>query len=247
MTKSDASFSDETLNEAPAAATRLLGAIGAEPSIRTSLYLGGMTDEDIIEGRNLLLACLAAPSAPPAVTETEASRSQREAVVELDEWDEPNFARYHAALIRHFPAQARFVFENLSAARGVDAVRGVATFKARVEALRDGSDPNRTATRKEDRKAFELLEQRGLTAKHLKHLSSLIETALGPTPPVEQTRAAHDDARRKALLELKLWVNEWSAVARASIKKRGYLIRLGLVNRRRASKAPEEPSTPGTP
>ncbi len=243
----DVSYTDETLNEAPADATRLLGAIGAEPSIRTSLHLAGMQDEDIIEGRNLLLACLAAPSASPIVTETEASRSQREAVVELDEWDEPNFARYQAALVRRFPAQARFVFDKLSAARGIDAVRGVATFKARVEALRDGSDPNRTATRKEDRKAFELLEQRGLTAKHLKHLSALVETALGPTTPLEQTRAAHDEARRKALLELKLWVNEWSAVARASIKKRSYLIRLGLANRRHAVKETDAPPTPGTP
>ena len=156
----DVSYTDETLNEAPADATRLLGAIGAEPSIRTSLHLAGMQDEDIIEGRNLLLACLAAPSASPIVTETEASRSQREAVVELDEWDEPNFARYQAALVRRFPAQARFVFDKLSAARGIDAVRGVATFKARVEALRDGSDPNRTATRKADRKAFEFFGSR---------------------------------------------------------------------------------------
>ncbi|WP_437723204.1 hypothetical protein [Sorangium sp. So ce861] len=40
------------------------------------------------------------------------------------------------------------------------------------------------------------------------------------------------------LVKLRGWFDEWSTTARAVIKKRGYLIRLGLANR----KAPQRKS-----
>jgi hypothetical protein len=63
-----------------------------------------MTDKDVTEGRELLLACLAKPRDPDVETDTHEAKAQRDAVAELDEWDEPNFARYREALHRHFPS-----------------------------------------------------------------------------------------------------------------------------------------------
>jgi hypothetical protein len=46
--------------------------------------------------------------------------------------------------------------------------------------------------------------------------------------------------RREALAKLRAWFDEWAATARAVIKKRSYLIRLGLA----ARKSPERPEEP---
>ena len=242
MTRYAANFTDDTLELSTTDATRLLAAIGAVPEIRNTMYKNGMEDEDINEGAKLLLACLAIPRDSKAAPDTEQARAQRDAVVELDQWDEPNFRRYEAALVRKFPGQAEYVFDNLSASRGVEAVKGVATFLARIQALEEGSDSNRASTKKEDKKAVELLAKRGLTSEERKRLQKLVTLALGPTPPSEMPPV--DETRRQSLLALKLWCNEWSAVAHAAIKKRAYLIRMGLAARRTPKTEETEPEAP---
>jgi hypothetical protein len=243
-------FTDETLENAPAVATQLLTGIGAIPEVRTLLEAAGMTDEDIIEGRTLLLACLAAPSPSPA-TDTEQSRAQRAATAELDAWDDLNFPRHMAALARRYVSAAELVFANLAPARGQDSVRGVATLLTRVEALEKGTDPNRSGSRDDDKKAVALLARRGLDKDERERLAKLVNIALGPTPSLAAPPVAPQTARRSALLELKLWCNEWSTVAHAVIKKRSHLIRLGLATRRspRVEDPPETGTTPprGTP
>jgi hypothetical protein len=231
MAKIAQDFTDETLEHTPEDATRFLNAIGAVASIRAALAHNGMTDEDIIEGRNLLFACLASPMAR-AEADTQDARAQRAASVELDEWDEPNFARYQAALVRHFPDAAQYVFGDLTASTGPSALKGVATFLARVQALDTGSDPSRGANKKEDKKAVALLAKRGLNDTERKRLQGLVNIALGPTEAAEiPTEPVQNIERRQALLKLKLWYNEWSSVAHATIKKRANLIRLGLATR----------------
>src|SRR4051794_23662840 len=98
--------SDEVLEATPERATRLLTGIGAVATIRTLLFQVGMTNEAIIEGRTLLLACLAKPQETGREVDTEDARAQRAAVAELDEWDEPHFARIEATLRRQFPGAA---------------------------------------------------------------------------------------------------------------------------------------------
>ncbi len=247
-------FTDQTLERTPEDATCLLSAIAAVPEIRTILAANGMTNQDIVEGRNLLMACLAAASPTTPDFDTDAARRVREAIAELDAWDEPNFARYQAALARHFPAACEHVFQKLSPSRGVPAVQGVATFLKRIDALEQGTDPARSAnaTRKEDKQAVALLEKRGLTTTERKRLTKLIEIALGPTPALEPTALpTPQDERRQALLALKLWYNEWATVAHATIRKRTHLIRLGLANRRAHKEVPESEPDPvptgGTP
>jgi hypothetical protein len=59
--------------------------------------------------------------------------------------------------------------------------------------------------------------------------------ALGPTDPLKNLPAedeTRDAERVEKLREFRDWFEEWSTVARAVVKKRSYLIRMGLASRR---------------
>jgi hypothetical protein len=225
-------YSDEVLEAAPERATRLLTGIGAVATIRTLLFQAGMTNEAITEGRTLLLACLAQPQDIGPEKDTESARAQRAATAELDEWDEPNFGRIGATLRRHYPGAGEYVFRDLSASTGPSAVAGVATLLQRIDALESGSDTGRAATKKEDKKAIELLATRRFDKAERARLAKLVEAALGPTAPLDEASGDGGDERRAALTALRGWFDEWAAAARAVVKKKSHLIRLGLANRK---------------
>ena len=231
-------YSDEVLEGTPERATRLLTGIGAVATVRTLLFQAGMTNDAITEGRTLLLACLAKPQDPGQELDTESARAQRASTAELDEWDEPNFARIAATLRRHFPGAGEYVFRDLSASSGPAAVAGVATLLQRLDALESGSDAGRAATKKEDKKAVELLATRRFDKAERARLAKLVESALGPTAPLDETSDSAGTERRAALTALRGWFEEWSTAARAVVKKKSHLIRLGLANRK--APAPKE-------
>ena len=226
-------FTAETLEETPARVAKFLLGIGAVATIRTQLAAAGMGADDLLEGRKLLLACLAEPERMAAVVDSEDAQATRAAIAELDAWDEPNFARYGAALKRRFPSAHAYVFRELKASTGSDAVTGVATFLARIKALAEGTDPARAEQAKDDAKAVALLETRGLTKAERKRLEGLVKLALGPTEALEALPPDDTpDQRLAKLAELKGWYDEWAATARVVVKKRMNLIRLGLAQRK---------------
>jgi hypothetical protein len=226
-------YSSEILEASPDRATTLLNGIGAVATIRTLLHEAGMTDQAIIEGRDLLFACLAAPRGAPAVVDTEDAKAQRSAVAELDQWDEPSFGRFAATLKRHHPEAGAYVFFELSPSTGIAAVHGIATFLTRIDALEGGSDPDRSGTKKDDKKAVELLATRGLDKAERTRLRKLVNVALGPTATLpEQPSSQTRDQRIEALTRLREWYDEWAATARAVVKKKSYRIRLGLASRK---------------
>lgn len=226
-------YSDEVLEATPERVTKFLTGMGAVATIRTLMAQAGMTDDDIVEGRTLLLDVLAAPRKQSAAPDTDDARAQRAAKAELDQWDEPGFLRYGATLRRRFPAAYEYVFKDLAPSTGTAAVKGVATFLARLDALECGSDPDRAATKQSDKKAVAFLANRGLDKAERKRLQGLVDVALGPTSPLPEAAEPQQNARRReALVKLRGWYDEWSATARAVIKKRGYLIRLGLASRK---------------
>jgi hypothetical protein len=239
-------YSDEVLEQTPERVTRFLSGLGAVPIIRTLLAQASMGDEDILEGRDLLLAVLGLPQTPLSVSDTEQAKAQRAATAELDQWDEPNFARYRAALHRRFPDQEAYVFHDLSASTGPSAVTGVATFLARLEALEQGTDPNRQATKKDDKKAVLLVASRDLDSAERGRLKALVGVALGPTKALSDAPdPAVDTTRRQALVKLKDWYEEWATTAKAVVKKKSYRIRLGLASRKPPTRkaSPQAPST----
>jgi hypothetical protein len=226
-------YSNEVLEATTERATKLLSGIGAVATIRTLLAEAGMTDQAIIEGRDLLFACLAAPRGAAAEVDTEDARAQRASVAELDQWDEPSFGRFGATLKRHYPAAGAYVFNGLSASTGVGAVHGIATFLTRIDALEGGTDPARQGTKKEDKKAVELLAERGLDKAERARLRKLINVALSPTSILPEAPSAQTpDERLEALTRLREWYDEWAATARAVVKKKSYRIRLGLATRK---------------
>jgi len=226
-------YSIEVLEATPARVARFLQGMGAVAFIRTRLAHGGMTDDDIDEGRQLLLACLAERKATTPELDTEEAKATREAQAELDAWDEPNFARYSAALYRSARKAHDYVFEDLKASTGPESVKGVATFLARVDKLEKGVNGSPIITKKDDAKAMEVLVTRGLTRDERKRLKNLVDIALGPTTTLPEVPEADPDEERLLKLNaLKAWFDDWSATARAVLKKRGYLIRLGLANRK---------------
>jgi hypothetical protein len=231
-------YSDEILEETPTRVTRVLTALARSSVIRTLMQRGGLTDEDVTEGRTLLLRCLAQPSSTPT-TDTDDARRRREALATLDAWDEPNFARYRAALRRHYPAAERYVFNGLTAGSGPAAVQAVATFLQRVGEVEAGRAEgiNRTV----GRMVTTLLAQRGLDAAERRRLNALVTEALSPADALPAAEV-DDTARREALVALRGWYEEWSTVARAEVKRRDHLILLGLARRSAAkTKAPPAP------
>lgn len=237
-------YSMQVLEEAVPKTARFLNAIGAEPVIRTLLGQVGMTDADIEEGGKLLVACWHLPPAAQTMNDTEEARAQRAAVAELNQWDEPNFLRFEATLGRHYPSARDYVFYKLAASNvESEAVAGVSTFLSRVNALEKGTDPARADSKKDDKKAVELLAIRGLDKQERSRLSALVDIALKPTATLPQAAAAMEErvtTRIQALTALKDWYEEWSTNARTVVKKRNYLIRLGLASRKvRKGEAPE--------
>ncbi len=234
-------YTVEVLEEAPTRVTRFLQGLGAVPMIRTLLAGAGMTDEDIAEGRKLLLECLAEPRAAAADLDTNQARAQRAAAAEIDQWDEQGFARYGATLRRDFPSANEYVFGDLKASTGAESVNGVATFLARIDALESGSDPQRAAFKKDDAKAVALLARLGLTKAERQRAEEARRCRARPIAPLEVLPPPDDDARLRKLGALRGWFDEWAETARAVVKKRAYLIRLGLASRKSAKKdEPEE-------
>jgi hypothetical protein len=234
-------YSAQILEITPDKATRLLSGIGAVATIRTLLAEAGMTDQAIIEGRDLLFACLAAPRGVSAAQDTDDARAQRAAKAELDQWDEPSFGRFGATLRRHHPGAEAYVFDA--------AVHGVATFLTRIDALEAGTDPDRSGTKKDDKKAVELLATRGLDKAERARLRELVEVALGPTAKLPDGPANQTPEQRvQALTRLREWYDEWAATARAVVKKKSYRIRLGLANRKVGVRKPKiKPGDPNEP
>lgn len=157
----------------------------------------------------------------------------RDAIAELDAWDEPGFRIVRATLERRFPEQAEFVMKGLKPAEGAASVLSVERLLERLDALENGE--SRKDSRKEDRAALEVLARRGVDDATRKHLRELVAKAksVAPVVQVDPKLAEQEDAARvEALGNLYAWHREWAEVARATIKRRDHLIRLGLASRR---------------
>jgi hypothetical protein len=245
-------YSMQVLEEAVPRAAKLLNAIGAEPVIRTLMAQVGMTEADIDEGGQLLVACWHLPPGTRTTTDTDDAKAQRAAVAELNQWDEPNFNRVQATLGRHYPSARDYVFHKLAASDvAAEAVTGVGTFLSRLDALEKGTAPARADSKKDDKKAVELLAARGLDKKERARLSALVEVALKPTATLPEIAAETEEratVRIQALTALKDWYEEWAANARTVVKKRNYLIRLGLASRKvRKGEAPDGAAADDSP
>jgi len=224
----------ETLEDTPVRVLPFLRAVGTSLPIRSILRGCGFTAVEQKLGWTLLHAV--SGFTEEAAAETVDVRV-RDAINTLDAWDEDGFRIVRAALTRLHPAQTSFVLAGIGPSVGAGAVVGVKALLERFDALEKG--PERKATRKEDQAALATLATRGINEKERARLADLVQTAQSATE-VEATdtegKAAREEAYLKALTALRVWYVDWSEMARSVIKRRDYLIRLGLAKRKSAKK-----------
>lgn len=228
----DTQVSRKTLEEAPARVLSFLMGVGKSPVIRAALATKGYTAEQHQHAWTLLSKLASYGSTQQAVLIDVAIR---DAVVELDAWDEPNFAVIKAALERLHPEQAAFVFQNLTPSQGPQAIVGISLLLDRLDALE--KSPERKGTRKADHTALSTLAQRGYTKEERARLRGLVKTAQSAAAP-EETKEA--DERQGILKELYAWISDWGTTAKVVLARRDHQIQVGVAKRKKgkAKKAP---------
>ncbi len=222
----------------PGRVFRFLNAIAQRPVIFLQLMEKGFTEADFKEGKSALdrVTDLTYADKLPST-----SSEYQQALVGLDSWDEEHFQRTKAALEKRYPDQYHFLFAGeLKAEQGPAAIRAVETFLERVDILRTGKDSERAASRNKDEAAIDLLFKRGiLDDEMIQQLQGWIKVCTS-VPDVEGLMPSEKEKAQfvDALFDLDLWFSDWSTTARTAIKRRDYLISLGLAERRERN--PEE-------
>jgi hypothetical protein len=212
-----------TLDDAPTRVCQFLIGLAKSLPARAALEAKGFgqAEQEYAWSRLQLLFTL--PGPPPALDAT-----VRNAILELDDWDGPNFEAIENTLLWSYPEQARFLFDGLTASDGAESVLGVELLLARLNALESGVGRN-PATREADCAALALLEKRGYSKSERERLRALVSVvkSVPPTPAVDRT------LRDAAQLDLYRWLSEWSAHARNAQLGRSALITLGVAERRK--------------
>jgi len=245
ITKSNKKIpSRETLEATRERAVKFLSAVGQTRSIRAALKTRGYTPDDHREGWRLFLRV---SGYDPEFVPEEMDNVVADAIRELDAWDEDGFRVARAALDRLHPEQAAFVFNNLAAAQGPEAVASVAKFLDRLDALEDSAD--RKKTRKEDRAALDTLAKRGIDAEERIRLRKLVKSAQGlldlpqGDPGAEEKEAVNEED----LVALYNWYRDWAETARVAVTRRDQHIKLGIASRRAPSGSSDEEEEEETP
>ncbi len=162
----------------------------------------------------------------------------RAAIEEIDSSDDDIYRLSRAATRDDFPEQHAFLFDGFEPASGAGCVLSMRTFLDRVDVLESGKE--RKATRKADEAALAKMAERGLTPTERERLRGLLTIAQSSLDTMELTVTPPTP---DAHLRLKAMLDEWTEVARVVITRRGDLIRLGILRRRKPSKKGDDVST----
>lgn len=190
--------------------------------IAHALASRGFGKDDLEEGLALLrgvtdvsLDALPAPTTNPAL------------LVDLDAWENQWFPVANATLSRHYPEIHARVFLNLSQTEGPAVVVSVGTFVKRIAEL-GRADAGYGQAGKDARK---LLARRGLTSDVIDEAKALLEQlSTIEAQPDEPVDAEEERARfEQAESAMWAWYLEWAEIARATIKERALLRRLGFL------------------
>jgi hypothetical protein len=237
---------EETLLNTLTDTFKFLGAIGRNISIAAILRKEGLNPEVLQQGWGLLFAANGFVTADNTSTPTENPTGK--ALAEVDQADDSLFRRVKVVLQGDFPAQLDFLLEGgLSSKEGAASVGALSTLLKRLDELELDKNKKRPNTREQDTKAIEKLAARGVTAKERERLQGLLTLATSAAPEPEAQPVIDSVARQEALVNSYYWYKEWAEIARDVIKRRDYLIALGLAekikrNNKSASETPPKPS-----
>src|SRR5262249_17379625 len=100
-----------------------------------------------------------------------------------------------------------------------------------------------------DHAALALLESRGLTRPERVRLAGLVTVAMSGNSGEAAMPEDSDEEQQRIndLIALRSWYVEWAEMARAVLKRRDQLGRLGPARRKKASKEAESQAPPVTP
>lgn len=237
LAKEYAGVTLETLEETPEKSLKFLRATANNRVIRRILQGRGFTPlvQELWWAELKDAAGMSRPDVKEAVIDPQVDQ----AVEDVDPHDEPIVEITDASLAPEFPEQNRFLLENIQPGGGMRAVLNVSLYLERREALKQGT--GRELTRDNDLAAVALLEERGITEKLCQYLAERVAVARSAEevePVNEHVLRAADEAYVKALATLRKRYELWSRIARVTIKRRDYLIQLGLAHR----KSPTRPT-----
>lgn len=223
--------SRQTLLLTPGRAFQLLMGVNSLPTVREVMTERGFDESEALRGWELLRTVGMSPRSE-RITDTEV----RAAVTQLDQWDEGAFIVIGSAFTRH-PEAHEAVLTGLEPIAGDEAVMNADTLMKRLAELEKTED---------GRAALATLAKRGMDADERKRIAALVETAMGKGKMVrDTTRTDAEAAYEEALLDLRDWYTEWAEIARFVVKRRDYLITLGLAERRGTGSDPDvEDPTP---
>jgi hypothetical protein len=210
-------ISRETLMDTPNRAFTLMYGIGRAPTVRTAMAQRGFSDEEANRGYELLATVTR--GLPTLTTDLEVAA----ATTELDNTDEDLIGMVGAAFTR-FPDAHESVLTGIAPIAGPKSVQNVATILERLDDLEKTDD---------GREALARLAQVGVDAKRRRELAALVNTARAKDKmKIDAAALKAEEKYEEALLDLRDWYVEWASIARIAVKRRDYLILLGLAERR---------------
>ena len=217
----------ETLENTVPRAVIFQRGVARNALIRARLGRRGYTQ--VIHDQGLELVRRVCAYETPAAADEDAE--VRGALAQLNQADEDFITVVEATLRHHHPTVAERVLGGIESSRDEgEAHAMMSVLLGRLEALG-------TSSQQEDRSALALLNTRIEPAERAR-LAALVKTASRLQPsgqPDEAALLAAEEAYFTNLRKLRAWYEEWSSIARATIKRRDQLIRLGLAHRRSRS------------
>jgi hypothetical protein len=243
MADTDNKPTERTLDTVIERAVKFVAAIGNRNTIMTLMQSKGFDSDELTLGWGLIhKASGYYPNSKTPTAESPDTLKKREASAELDNWDEPNFRIIRLATQKRFPEVYEHLFEGeLEAKEGPESIVSVKLLLDRIVSLQEGRKEVSDNQRKKDKEALTLLAKRGYTEAEWLRLCALHSVATAPVKDITAPAPPKQDPkdREQALIDLYDWYQEWSSVAHTVIKRRDYLIAMGLAKQKRPPKPPK--------
>ncbi len=216
--------SEWALRQLPARVITFLRVVATHTPIRAALVEGGYRESDHAEGFRLLMQACKFDAVGQDPTEDDEARKAEKA---LHSWAQTHLARLEVAVKRLHPKSVE-LFKGLQSGEPAASVLAVTTLLARLD-----QEPSAAV--------LSTLATRGLSKQKRATLQTWVDQARAVRAPTTPVALDQNDAQREganeSLLELSSWYEDWSVTARAFISRKDWLIRLGLLRRRRPGAA----------
>jgi len=212
--------SGRTLRRVPDRIFQFLRTVGMCKEAREPLIDMGFTAKDMDEGWALLKKISGGEITDWKLSSPEPAQLAQSA---LDRWTSETLVRLEAAVRRSYPTHAEYLFDEVHGRHGIDAAVAISRLLDRIDALAAGA--RFVTTRDDDLAALEALRAGGLDAESCARTRAEVAAALASPPMPTSTFPETSD---EDLLAGHRWWIGWTTAARAVVKRRDLLARMGI-------------------